>query len=133
MKGDADAADATEYITYLSQGIYEMKCGSAEVALGYLDKAVDLEAEDELPLVVRSECLNKLDIPEKALVDANKAMELNPDNTRALISKAISLYNMGEFEEWLIKLTSRQYFREPLVFREGLNHSIYITVTQSPK
>ena len=117
MKGDADAADATEYITYLSQGIYEMKCGSAEVALGYLDKAVDLEADDELPLVVRSECLNKLDIPEKALVDANKAMELNPDNTRALISKAISLYNMGEFEEWLTKLTStfRQYFGEPSV------------------
>ena len=115
MKGDADAADATEYITYLSQGIYEMKCGSAEVALGYLDKAVDLETDDELPLVVRSECLNKLDIPERALVDANKAMELNPDNTRALISKAISLYNMGEFEEWLIKLTSRQYFGEPSV------------------
>ena len=81
-KGDAEAIDAYEYITYLSQGIYELKCGSAEVALTYLNRAVDLEAEDEIPLVVRSECFNKLDRPEDALEDANKAMELNPDNTR---------------------------------------------------
>ena len=37
----------------MTQGIYEMKCGSAEVALTYLDRAVELEVEDELPLVVR--------------------------------------------------------------------------------
>ena len=81
-KGDAEAVDATEYVTYLSQGIYEMKCGSAEVALNYLNRAVELEAEDELPLVVRSECLNRLDKPHQALEDANSAMDLNPDNTR---------------------------------------------------
>ena len=69
-----------------------MKCGSAEVALGYLNRAVDLEAEDEVPLVVRSECLNKLDRPTEALEDASKAIELNPDNTRSLfISNCISL------------------------------------------
>ena len=60
-----------------------MKCGSADVALGYLNRAVELEAEDEVPLVVRSECLNKLDRPTEALEDANNAIELNPDNTRS--------------------------------------------------
>ena len=60
-----------------------MKCGSAEVALGYLNRAVELESEDEIPLVVRSECLNKLDRPTAALEDASKAIELNPDNTRS--------------------------------------------------
>ena len=97
-----------------------MKCGSAEVALTYLNRAVELEAEDEIPLVVRSECLNRLDRPHEALEDANRAMDLNPDNTRkdngsvysffslkyssrALISKAIALYNMGEFEASLIQ------------------------------
>ena len=59
-----------------------MKCGSAEVALTYLNRAVELEAEDEIPLVVRSECLNRLDRPHEALEDANRAMDLNPDNTR---------------------------------------------------
>ena len=39
--------------------MHELKCGSAEVALGYLNKAVELEAEDELPLVVRSDCFTK--------------------------------------------------------------------------
>ena len=81
-KGDAEAIDATEYVTYLSQGIYEMKCGSAEVALTYLNRAVELAAEDELPLVVRSECLNRLDRLHEALEDANRAMDLNPNNTR---------------------------------------------------
>ena len=41
------------------QGIHELRCGSAEVALGYLNKAVELDQQEELPLVVRSECFNK--------------------------------------------------------------------------
>ena len=97
-----------------------MKCGSAEVALVYLDKAVELETEDELPLVVRSECLNKLDLPERALEDAAKAMELNPDNTRALISKAIALYNMGEFEASLIQFERGWRVRKGRQMKRGL-------------
>ena len=83
-------------MTYLSQGIYEMKCGSAEVALTYLNRAVELEAEDEIPLVVRSECLNRLDRPQEALEDANRAMDLNPDNTRKEI--------MGLFISFFIEI-----------------------------
>ena len=41
------------------QGIHELKCGSAEVALGYLNKAIELDPEEELPLVVRSDCFTK--------------------------------------------------------------------------
>ena len=49
-----------------------------------MDRAVALEAEDELPLVVRSECLNRLDRPSEALKDAIKAIEMNSDNTRLI-------------------------------------------------
>ena len=49
-----------------------------------MDRAVALEAEDELPLVVRSECLNRLDRPSEALKDAIKAIEMNSDNTRLM-------------------------------------------------
>ena len=72
-KGEAEAVDSSEYLIYLSQvsccfilksirasqGIFEMKCGTAERALGYLNRAVDLDPEDETPYVVRSQCFNK--------------------------------------------------------------------------
>ena len=75
-----------------------MKCGSADVALGYLNRAVELEAEDEVPLVVRSECLNKLDRPTEALEDANNAIELNPDSTRSFpIAIKIAINHHSQF------------------------------------
>ena len=36
-----------------------MKCGSVERALGYLNRAIELEPVDEIPFVVRSECFNR--------------------------------------------------------------------------
>ena len=55
----ADAAEELDYITYLNQGIYELRSGSAEVAIEYLDQAVKNDPDDELPFIVRSRCLNK--------------------------------------------------------------------------
>ena len=81
------------------------------MALGYLNKAVELDAEEELPLVVRSDCLTKyrvqpsrprqclsnvvsrLDQPGKALEDANKAIKINPDSARWFrLSSGVSFY-----------------------------------------
>jgi hypothetical protein len=59
-KGDqADAAAEVSYMTYVSQAKYELLTGSPEVAIGYLDRAVALKPEDELPYVARSKCLNR--------------------------------------------------------------------------
>jgi hypothetical protein len=58
-KGDqADAAAEVSYMTYVSQAKYELLTGCPEVAIGYLDRAVALKPEDELPYVARSKCLN---------------------------------------------------------------------------
>ena len=59
-KGDqADAAAEVNYMTYVSQAKYELLTGSPEVAIGYLDLAVALKPEDELPYIARSKCLNR--------------------------------------------------------------------------
>ena len=59
MQGEADAADEQDYMIFLTQGIYELRSGSAEVAIEYLNNAIKLDPEDETPYIVRSHCLNK--------------------------------------------------------------------------
>ena len=59
MQGVADAAEELDYMTYLNQALYELRSGSAEVAIEYLDQAVSNDPDDELPFIVRSKCLNK--------------------------------------------------------------------------
>jgi Tfp pilus assembly protein PilF len=51
--------DDFDYMTFVNQGLYEMRSGSAAVAIEYLDQAVKNDPEDELPYIVRSKCLNK--------------------------------------------------------------------------
>ena len=55
----ADAAEEDDYMTYLKQAMYELRTGSAEIAIEYLDEAVKNDPDDELPFVIRSKCLNK--------------------------------------------------------------------------
>ena len=51
--------DDHDYMTYVRQGLFELRSGTAEVAIEYLDQAVVNHPDDELPYIVRSRCLNK--------------------------------------------------------------------------
>ena len=55
---DVDVDDA-DYMIYVNQAQYEMRTGSAEVAIIYLNTAIALRPDDELPFIVRSKCLNR--------------------------------------------------------------------------
>ena len=59
QKGEADAEDEVSYMTYVNQAQYELLTGCADVAIGYLNCAVALKPEDQLPYIVRSKCLNR--------------------------------------------------------------------------
>ena len=56
---DGDEVEEFDYKTYVNQGLYEMRSGSAEVAIEYFDLAVSNDPDDEQPYIVRSKCLNK--------------------------------------------------------------------------
>ena len=53
------------------------RCGSAEVALTFLNSAVMLELDDISPFIIRSQCYLRLARTEEALEDAEKAMEMD--------------------------------------------------------
>ena len=47
--------------------------------------------------------INRLERPQEAMDDANKALEYNSLNTKAIVAKGESLYKMGEFESALVQ------------------------------
>ena len=51
--------DCLTDISELAQGAYEMRSGSAEVAIEYLDQAIRTEPEDEMLFIMRCKCLIK--------------------------------------------------------------------------
>ena len=59
MQGADDLVDENDYLTYLNQGAYELRSGSAEVAIEYLDQAIRSEPEDEILFIMRCKCLIK--------------------------------------------------------------------------
>ena len=59
MQGEADAEEELDYMIFVTQGIYELRSGSAEVAIEYLNRAISLDPDDEMPYIVRSQCLTR--------------------------------------------------------------------------
>ena len=123
-------------MTYVNQAQYELMTGCAEVAIEYLDFAVALNPEDELPYIVRSKCLNRwrtvlkaltssncvlrLERPKEAIIDANKALEFNPYSTKAILAKGEALYNMGLFENALMQFQRGWKFRADPAIKIGM-------------
>ena len=59
VQGADDLVDENDYLTYLNQGMYELRSGSAEVAIEYLDQAIRSDPEDEILFIMRCKCLIK--------------------------------------------------------------------------
>ena len=85
------------------QGLFELRSGSAEVALTYFDSAISLQPDDELPFIYRAQCKIKLDRPQDAILDAEEALRYNKNSTKAITCKGEALYMMGEFEQALVQ------------------------------
>ena len=118
LQGQEDAADADDFMTYVTQGLsqmkyvhennviqglFELRSGSAEVALTYFDSAISLQPDDELPFIYRAQCKIKLDRPQDAILDAEEALKYNKNSTKAVTCKGEALYMMGEFEQALVQ------------------------------
>lgn len=57
---------------------------------------------DTNALIARSNCYLQLGEPEKALADAETALNADKSNIRAIYQKAESLYYLGQFEHSLM-------------------------------
>ena len=120
LQGQEDAADEQDYMTYVTQGLFELRSGSAEVALTYFDSAISLQPDDELPFIYRAQCKIKLDRPQDAILDAEEALKYNKNSTKATTCKGEALYNMGEFEQALVQFERGYRVRQDPALRSGM-------------
>jgi len=68
-------------------------------------QALELNPNDKNALIARSKCHLLLGDPQKALDDAEAALQLNPKDSsksKAVYCKAEALYHLGDFEMSLV-------------------------------
>ncbi|XP_017882962.1 tetratricopeptide repeat protein 25 isoform X1 [Ceratina calcarata] len=95
----------TEPMAMLTLGLREMKIGDVKVAMNCINKALNLEPNDNNALIARSKCHLLLGQPQKALEDAQNALQhkmKNANTANAMYCKAEALYHLGDYEMSLV-------------------------------
>ncbi|XP_071446858.1 uncharacterized protein [Hetaerina americana] len=105
----------------LALGRRQMKAGRVSVALGFVNKALELQPEDVEALVSRSRCYLAVGQPGSALKDAEAALAVEPGCIRGIYQKAEALYHLGDFEHSLVFYHRGQRIRPEMeCFRLGV-------------
>ncbi|KZC04227.1 Tetratricopeptide repeat protein 25 [Dufourea novaeangliae] len=95
----------TEPTAMLALGLREMRIGDVMVAMNCINKALDLEPNDRNALIARSKCNLLLGESQKALQDAENALQhkmRNANMAEAIYCKAEALYYLGDYEMSLV-------------------------------
>ncbi|KAF7269624.1 hypothetical protein GWI33_017349 [Rhynchophorus ferrugineus] len=79
-----------------------LKSGNLGKSLLCYDKALELNPVEKQSLVARSKCYILLGQPEKALKDAESALQVDKGYMKAIYQKAEALYYLGDFEHSLM-------------------------------
>ncbi|XP_076391962.1 outer dynein arm-docking complex subunit 4 [Megachile rotundata] len=98
-------AEDTEPTAVLALGLREMRLGDVKIAMNCINKALELEPNDNNALIARSKCHLLLGEAEKALQDAENALQhklKNANMAKAIHCKAEALYHLGDFEMSLV-------------------------------
>ncbi|KAF6214868.1 hypothetical protein GE061_009612 [Apolygus lucorum] len=106
--------EETEPGALLALAGYEMTAKRTNIALDFINKALDLNPEDKNALVARSKCYLQLGEAKKALDDAEAALSIDGTFIKALYQKAEALYYLGDFEHSLM------YFHRGLRLRPDM-------------
>ncbi|XP_030766698.1 tetratricopeptide repeat protein 25-like [Sitophilus oryzae] len=94
--------EEAEPSTFLALGNYEMGRGDLNIAINFISKALELNPAEKHSLVARSKCYIQLGQPEKALKDAETALQVDKGFIKAIYQKAEALYYLGDFEHSLM-------------------------------
>ncbi|CAL1526419.1 unnamed protein product [Lymnaea stagnalis] len=103
--GTDDPGTVGTFETLRDEGEHFVHVKQYEKAIESFTKALEMKGGDKTCLVVRAKCYLMLGNAEKALADAESALEQNEDGKkeiRALNMKAEALYQKGDFESALV-------------------------------
>jgi tetratricopeptide (TPR) repeat protein len=134
--------DDTDAMAFLMLGMREIKYNNLDNGVRFLSKvrlgikllilanftkiltiptfsyfqAIEMSPNDQGALIARSKCYLQLGEPDKALLDAETALEIDKNSIRAIYQKAEALYYLGKFEHSLM------FFHRGLRLRPELNN-----------
>lgn len=92
-------------------------------------QALEVTPTDPNALIARSNCYLQLGEPQKALEDAETALNADKANIRAIYQKAESLYYLGQFEHSLMFFHRGLKLRPELAcFRLGIQKTQEVSV-----
>ncbi|GAB6018707.1 hypothetical protein CHUAL_000383 [Chamberlinius hualienensis] len=99
----------------------ELKNSNPGRALQFINKALEFRPNSKECYVARSKCNLLLGHLDEALKDADRALDIDRSNVKALYAKAEALYSLGDFESALVYYHRGQNLRPELEeFRLGI-------------
>ncbi|EAY21617.1 TPR Domain containing protein [Trichomonas vaginalis G3] len=106
-----------EYKALFSEGTSLYRRNEYTRAIEAFTKASEQQVDhpDLDILVDRADCYIQIGKPEMALEDVNKVLSSEPQNARAILTKAEAYFSMGEFEFALV------YFQRGLAIRKDMS------------
>lgn len=90
---------------FVNEAMVHVKNGHYHKAMCLYNKALSLEPNDNNALIARSKCHLLLGEPQKALEDAQNALQhkmKNANTANAMYCKAEALYHLGDYEMSLV-------------------------------
>ncbi|KAL1124244.1 hypothetical protein AAG570_002014 [Ranatra chinensis] len=94
--------EETQPNTLMALAKYHTNVGNLRLAIGCINKALELNEADKKALVARSKCHLLSGQPAQALRDAQAALDIDKSFAKGLYQKAEALYHLGEFEQSLM-------------------------------
>jgi tetratricopeptide repeat protein 25 len=121
--GPTAAQIAVQFAILEAEGNALYKSHDYRRALSYYSKALLIKPNAYNLVYNRGECYRSLGMISEAVSDADKLLELNPNQPKGHLSKATSLYAKGDFEMamvWYIRGTRyKQEQDQLLIFQLG--------------
>lgn len=98
-KSYTPAAEQSEAVSWLNQGIALGNLGKYSEAIQAFDKAIEINPKYEAAWYLKGAALNKWDMYNEAIQAYNKVIEIDPRNESAWRGIGITLGNLGKYDE----------------------------------
>ena len=97
-----EMAQDLEYRAIVAEGRTLYQAQQYRRAIDAFSQAMDIQKEDQSILIDRANSYIKVGQPEDALKDVDAFLSKNPNDPRAILTKAEAYFSMGEFEFALV-------------------------------
>lgn len=110
-----------QYKALVSEGATLYRAQEYRRAIDAFTQAMEAQKDDPNVLIDRANCYIQIGQPEDGLKDIDTVLKEQPNNPRAILTKAEAYFSMGEFEFALVFFQRGKSIRKDIsAFRDGI-------------